>query len=102
MNALPHWSNEDPCAGDIEDAQIAMRERELLANRDAMRDLFEQDAAGQDSAELFADMVELRWMLSRADTDPTVAGWLERTRKDMAAKAKKLAAEEVRVGELLA
>lgn len=102
MSALPHWSNDGPCAGDIEDAQIAMRERELLADRDAMRDLFEQDAAGQDSAELFSELVELRWILSRADTDPTVAGWLERTRKGMAAKAEKLAAEEARVGALLA
>lgn len=69
---------------------------ELLADHSRMRALFEEDATTQDVSELIDELIELRFLLSRPDDDPSAARDLEITRRDMASKAKKLAADEAK------
>lgn len=96
MNALPHWSNDGPCAGDIEDARQALTERELLADHSRMRALFEEDATTQDESELVEELIELRFLLSRPETDTRALSELAIWRKDLASKAKELAQHEAK------
>lgn len=76
-----------------EDA-VAELSAELLADHDRMRALFEEDATTQDVSELVEELIELRFLLSRPDDDPSAARDLEITRRDMATKARKLADAE--------
>lgn len=76
-----------------EDA-LAELSAELLADHSRMRALFEEDATTQDVSELVEELVELRFLLSRPETDTTAARELAITRRDMATKARKLAADE--------
>lgn len=76
-----------------EDA-VADLSAELLADHDRMRALFEEDATTQDVSELVAEVIELRFLLSRPETDTSAARDLAITRRDMASKAKKLADDE--------
>jgi hypothetical protein len=76
-----------------EDA-VAELSDELLADHSRMRALFEEDATTQDVSELVEELIELRFLLSRPETDTSAARDLAITRRDMASKAKKLAADE--------
>lgn len=78
-----------------EDA-IAELSAELLADHSRMRALFEEDATTQDVSELVEELIELRFLLSRPETDTSAARDLEITRRDMASKAKKLAEDEAK------
>lgn len=76
-----------------EDALYGMS-RELLADHSRMRALFEEDATTQDVSELVEELIELRFLLSRPETDTRALSELAIWRKDLATKAKKLAEAE--------
>lgn len=76
-----------------EDA-LADLSRDLLADHERMRALFEEDATTQDVSELVEELIELRFLLSRPETDTSAARDLAITRRDLATKARKLAEDE--------
>lgn len=96
MNALPSHFGPDADGYDIADSRLEILKRELLADHGRMRALFEEDAEAQDVSELVEELIELRFLLSRMDTDERSARELAIYRRDFATRASELADGELK------
>lgn len=99
MPGLDTWLTSESSrrpAYETREEGIADLTADILADRDRMLSLFEEDASQQDESELVAELIELRWLLSRPDSDERASRLIAIERKNMASKASELAEAEAK------